>query len=42
MCGVVGWYNRDGRPVDAVALERIMDIPALQRCRVHIIGTAVR
>ena len=26
----------------AVALERIMDIPALQRCRVHIIGTAVR
>jgi SAM-dependent methyltransferase len=26
----------------AVALERLMDTPALQRCRVHIIGTAVR
>ena len=25
MCGIVGWYNRDGRPVDACALTRMTD-----------------
>jgi asparagine synthase (glutamine-hydrolysing) len=26
MCGIVGWYNRDGRPVDVRALTRMTDI----------------
>lgn len=25
MCGVVGWYNRDGRPVEPQALKRMTD-----------------
>lgn len=28
MCGIVGWYNRDGRPVDARALARMADVLA--------------
>src|SRR5690348_11836465 len=25
MCGITGWYNRDGRPVDARAVTRMTD-----------------